>query len=143
MKVKVLVTQSRPTLCDPMDCSRQAPLSTEFSRQEYWSGLPFTSPGDLPDPWIEPGSPALQADSLSSEPPTREGPQKLYIHAHKYIYMCDFEKIYRYSVHFLLSPQSSMLEIFVNSPHADLRYSFQRCSLLFDSALKSRTVKRS
>ena len=40
-----------------------------FSRQEYWSGLPFPSPGDLPDPGIEPGSPALQADALTSEPP--------------------------------------------------------------------------
>ena len=47
----------------------QAPLSMEFSRQEYWSGLPFPSPGDLPDPEVEPTSPALQADSLSSEPP--------------------------------------------------------------------------
>ena len=41
----------------------------EFSRQEYWSGLPFPSPGDLPDPGMEPLSPALQADALSSEPP--------------------------------------------------------------------------
>ena len=41
----------------------------EFSRQEYWCGLPFPSQGDLPNPGIEPGSPALQADSLSSEPP--------------------------------------------------------------------------
>ena len=41
----------------------------EFSRQEYWSGLPFLSPGDLPDPGIKPGSLALQADSLPSEPP--------------------------------------------------------------------------
>ena len=40
-----------------------------FSRQEYWSGLPFPSPGDLPDPGIEPGSPAVQADALTSEPP--------------------------------------------------------------------------
>ena len=40
-----------------------------FSRQEYWSGLPFASPGDLPDPGIEPGSPALQADAVTSEPP--------------------------------------------------------------------------
>ena len=47
----------------------QAPLSMEFSRQEYWSGLPFPSPGDLSDPRIEPRSPALQADSLLSEPP--------------------------------------------------------------------------
>ena len=40
-----------------------------FSRQEFWSGLPFPSPGDLPDPGIEPGSPTLQADALTSEPP--------------------------------------------------------------------------
>ena len=47
----------------------QAPLSMRFSRQEYWSGLPFPSPGDLPDPELEPGSSTLQADSLLSEPP--------------------------------------------------------------------------
>ena len=47
----------------------QAPLSMGFSRQEYWSGLPFPSPGDLPDSGIEPGSPALEADALTSEPP--------------------------------------------------------------------------
>ena len=47
----------------------QAPLSMELSRQEYWSGLPFLSPGDLPNPGIKPRSPALQADSLPSEPP--------------------------------------------------------------------------
>ena len=47
----------------------QAPQSMEFSRQEYWSGLPFPSPGDLPNPGIEPGSPALQADIVLSEPP--------------------------------------------------------------------------
>ena len=45
----------------------QAPLSVEFSRQEYWSGLPFPSPGDLPDPGIEPRSPALLADDLPTE----------------------------------------------------------------------------
>ena len=47
----------------------QAPLSMGFSRQEYWSGLPFPSPGDLPDPRIKLRSPVLQADSLPSEPP--------------------------------------------------------------------------
>ena len=47
----------------------QAPLSMGFSKQEYWSGLPFPSPGDLPDPEFKPGSPALQADSLPSESP--------------------------------------------------------------------------
>ena len=46
----------------------QVPLSVGFSRQEYWSGLPFPSPGDLPDPEIEPWSPPLQADSSPSEP---------------------------------------------------------------------------
>ena len=55
-----------------MDCSRQAPPSTEFSRQEYWSGLPFPSPGHLPDPGIEPESPILQADSLPFEPPGKQ-----------------------------------------------------------------------
>ena len=47
----------------------QAPLSMEFSRQEYWSGLPFPSLGDLPSPGIKQGSPGLQVDSLLSEPP--------------------------------------------------------------------------
>ena len=47
----------------------QAPQSTEFSRQEHWSGLPFPSPADLSNPGIEPGSPTLQADALPSEPP--------------------------------------------------------------------------
>ena len=67
--VKVLTAQSCPTLCDPMDCSLAGPFVHEFSRQEYWSGLPFPFPGDLPDPGIEPGSPALQAESLPLELP--------------------------------------------------------------------------
>ena len=57
--------------CDPMDCSCQAPLSVEFSRQEYWSGLPFPSPRDLINPGIELSFPAFQADSLPYEPPGR------------------------------------------------------------------------
>ena len=52
----------------PWTVAYQAPQSTEFSRQEYWSGLPFPSPGDLPNPGIEPWSPTLQADALPSEP---------------------------------------------------------------------------
>ena len=63
------VAQSCPTLCDPVDCSLPASLSMGFSRQEYWSGLPFPSPVDLPDPGIEPVSPALEADALTFEPP--------------------------------------------------------------------------
>ena len=66
-KVEVLVAQSCLTLATPGTVVPQASLSMEFSRQKYWSGLPFTSPGDLPDPGIEPGSPAFQADSLPTE----------------------------------------------------------------------------
>jgi len=57
-------------------------LFMEFSRQEYWSELPFPSPGDLPNKEIEPRSPALQADSLLSEPPGKP-PGKIYIHTQK------------------------------------------------------------
>ena len=53
----------------PWTVAYQALPSMGFSRQEYWSGLPFPSPGDLPNPGIEPGSPTLQADTLTSEPP--------------------------------------------------------------------------
>ena len=66
------VAQSFPTLCNPWTVAHQAPPSMGFSRQEYWSGLPFPSPGDLPDPGdpgIEPRSPTLQADALTSVPP--------------------------------------------------------------------------
>ena len=60
----------------PWTVAYQAPPipSMGFSRQECWSGLPFPSPGDLPDPGIEPGSPALQADALLSEPPGKVMP---------------------------------------------------------------------
>ena len=57
------------TLCDPWTVVGQTPPSMGFSRQEYWTGLPCPSPGDLPDSGIKPGSPALQAESLPSEPP--------------------------------------------------------------------------
>ena len=64
-----LVPKSCLTLVTPFTVACQAPLSVGFSRQEYWSGLPFPSPKDLPNPGIRSGSPALQADSLPSEPP--------------------------------------------------------------------------
>ena len=63
------VTKSCLTLVTPWTVARQAPLSFGFSRQEYLSGLPFSSPGDLPNPGTEPGSLALQADSLPTELP--------------------------------------------------------------------------
>ena len=65
----MLITQLCPTLCNTWTGPCQVSLSMEFSRQEYWSGLLFSSPEDLPNPGIESGSPSLQADSLMSEPP--------------------------------------------------------------------------
>ena len=65
MKSESEVAQSCLTLCNPMDSSlHQAPPSMGFSRQVYWSGVPFPSPGYLPNPWIEPRTPALQADAF-------------------------------------------------------------------------------
>ena len=56
----------------PWTIAHQAPPSMGFSRQEYWSGFPFPSPGDLPDPGIKPGFPTLEADALTSEPPGKK-----------------------------------------------------------------------
>ena len=70
--VECMCAQSCPTLFNSMDCSPQSPLSMGLSRQEYWSGLPFPPPGDLPNPGVEPmslTSPALQAGSLPLAPP--------------------------------------------------------------------------
>ena len=63
----------------PWTVSYQAPPSMGFSRQKCWSGLPFPSPGDLPNPGIEPGSPALWADALPSEPPGKSPPRGPYL----------------------------------------------------------------
>ena len=64
-----LVAKLCPTLVAPWTVAFQAPLSLGFSRQKYWSGYPFPSPGNLPNPGTELRFPALQADSLPSEPP--------------------------------------------------------------------------
>ena len=72
-----LVTQSPPTLVTPWTVACQAPLSMEFSRQEYWSGLPFPPPEDLPDPGIEPVSPALAGGFFTTEAPGK--PSRVYI----------------------------------------------------------------
>ena len=65
--IEGLVAKLCPTLMTPWTATCQVPLSMGFSRQEYWSGLPCPSPEDLPNPGTEPGSPALQADSLPTE----------------------------------------------------------------------------
>ena len=62
------VAQSCPTLCDPMDVAHQAPPSMEFSRQEYWSGLPFSFPGEKKPGFSNLGLPTLWADALPPEP---------------------------------------------------------------------------
>ena len=69
MKVQVKPLSHVRLFATPRTIAHQAPLSMGFSRPEYRSGLPFPSPGDLPDPGIHPGSLALQADSFPSEPP--------------------------------------------------------------------------
>ena len=69
LKVKVKSLSRVRLFATPWTVAYQAPLSMGFSRQWSWSGLPFPSPGDLPNPGIEPGSPVLQADALPSEPP--------------------------------------------------------------------------
>ena len=71
-----LVTKLCLTLVTPWNVACQAPLSMGFSRQKYWSGLLFPSPGDLPDPGIEPRSPALKTDSLATE---QQGKPLVYI----------------------------------------------------------------
>ena len=68
-KVKVELLSPVRLFATPWTVTYQALLSMGVSRQEYWSGLPFPSPGDLPGPAIKSGSPTLQADALQSEPP--------------------------------------------------------------------------
>ena len=68
-KVKVKLPSCVLLFATPRTGAHQASPSMGFPRQEYWSGLPFPSPGDLPNPGIEPGSPALEANILQSEPP--------------------------------------------------------------------------
>ena len=67
--VVVLVAKSCMALCDPMDCKPPGSSVMGFFKQEYWGGLPFPSPGDLPNPGIEPTSPALAGGFSTTEPP--------------------------------------------------------------------------
>ena len=82
--VVVLVAELCLTLATPWTVARQAPLSLGFPMKEYWSGLPFLSPGDLPNTEIKPRSPVLQADSLPAEPPGK----CLYVYTYVYIKHC-------------------------------------------------------
>ena len=77
--VLVLIRSVMSDSLTPLTVACQAPLSMGFSRQEYWSGLPCPPPGYLPNPGIEPRYPALQADSLPSEPPGKPNNMVYYI----------------------------------------------------------------
>ena len=90
-----LLTKSCLTLATPWTGAHQAPLSMGFPRQEYQSGLPFPSPGELPDPGIEPTSPALQAESLPVEPHRK--PNLInYVHTVPYNAMLKMNLLYMY-----------------------------------------------
>ena len=86
LKVKVKSLSHGQLFATPWTVAYEAPQSIEFSRQEYWSGLPFPSPGDFPNPGIEPRSPTLQTDALPSEPPSLL--HSLYIWIIVFYYMC-------------------------------------------------------
>ena len=93
------VTQSYLTLSTPWTVAYQAPPSMGFSRQEYWRGLPFPSPRNLPDLRIEPGSPALQADPLLSVPP---GKPNMLISPVKFVQLILFPPFFLLSVFLLV-----------------------------------------
>ena len=133
----------------PWIVAHQAPLSMEFSRQGFQSGLPFPSPADLPDPWIKPVSPALQADSLLSELKRKRGEykdglklniQKMKIMAFSSITSWQIGKQWKqWQILFSWAPK-----ITVNS---DFSYKIKRCLLLgrkaltnLDSVLKSKDI---
>ena len=102
----------------PWTVAHQAPQSMGFSRQEYRSGLPFPSPGDLPNPGIKPGSPALQADTLPSEPPG-----KSIAELRELLIYCGYQFFIRYVIykHFLLLCNLSLYFLTV---------SFEQCFLI-------------
>ena len=87
-KVQVKSLSRVRLFATPWSVAHQAPPSMGFSRQEYWSGLPFPSPGDLPDPGIEPRSPTLQADALTSEPPGKPHPKAKLVPKKRSLVVC-------------------------------------------------------
>ena len=98
----------------PWTVAYQATLSMEFSRQEYWSGLPFPTPGNFPNPGIEPGSPATQADSLLSEPP---GKPLVNIRMHIYVLFSFLFSWNKYTQVELLDPMLALFLVFKQPPY--------------------------
>ena len=91
-KVKVNSLSRVRLFATPWTVAYQAPPSMAFSRQEYWSGLPFPSPGDLPYPRIKPRSPAFQADALTSEPETQKAKRKFTFNFLSALNSCDTQR---------------------------------------------------
>ena len=112
------------TLCDPMDCNHQTPLSIEFSRQEYLSGLSFTSSGDFPDPGIEPRFPELQADSLPSEPPCIYIIYNVHIYAKECTKYCTVALI-SHASKVMLKILQARLQQYVNHELPDIQAGFK------------------
>ena len=100
MKVKVKLLSLVWLFATSWPVAYQAPQSMEFSRQEYWSGLPFLSPGDFPDPGIEPGSTILQADTLLFEPPKQIQET---VNCRQWAYGCSRHNFLHFSVYFKIS----------------------------------------
>ena len=88
------VAKLHPALATPWTVARQAPLSIRFPRQEYWSGLSFLSPGDLPNSGIKPTSPALTSGFFTAEPPG--SPSQLNIHTYFFFRFFSFVVITKY-----------------------------------------------
>ena len=108
--VKVKLLSHVRLFVTPWTVAYQAPPSMEISRQEYWSGLPFPSPGDLPDPGIEPRSPTLQADALPSEPPGKPIQGVLSLKQH---YLGNIFGLWQVFISFIWLPSVSFL-LFIN-----------------------------
>ena len=109
------------SLWPPWTVAHQAPLSIKFFRQEYWNGLPFLSPEDLPDPEIETRSPAWQADCLPSEPPGKSHHSRL----NRLKSICEINRFINDDISRTFSPPSTLLP----SGLAGWVNVFQRCGL--------------
>ena len=124
MKYEVNLLSHVRLFATPWTVAHQAPPSMGFSRQEYWIGLPFPSPGDLPNPGIKPGSPAFQADALTSEPPG-----KPFMKYRSQVFMNYNRKTYnslKYTIFFLLFRMSfvSDCQIPMHFPRLSLNAKF-------------------
>ena len=123
---EIEVAQSCPTLCDTMDGSLPGFSFHGISRQEYWSGLPFPSPGDLPDPGIEPRSPTLQADTLPSE---SQGKHKIVLKKWPIIFWHFYNKQFLCPVLPSISCQGCLFQFWKVKWHEGLIYRYNKLPL--------------